>query len=266
MAVTQLKKNVDDLREEGEELEEILDRLSTHDWNKHTTFKNWTPFDVVAHLHMSDHMALMTMQSAGQFKDFMKEMKASNMTSQQYGKAWIGNCTPEELVARWKRTFNEMCEKFLVIDPEKRLTWAGPGMGPRMFITARQMETWAHGQEIYDLLKVQRIPKERLRNIAEIGVRTFGWSFLNRGLTPPTEMPFISLSAPNNQTWEWNKSNTEQSISGSALEFCQVVTQVRNIGDTAITLHGKDALKWMSIAQCFAGPPENPPLAGARAT
>ena len=45
-------------------------------------------------------------------------------------------------------------------------------------------------------------------------------------------------------------------ISGSATEFSQVVTQVRNINDTSLKVSGKIANEWMSIAQCFAGPPK----------
>ena len=61
-----------------------------------------------------------------------------------------------------------------------------------------------------------------------------------------------------------NTDNNEDSIIGDATEFCQVVTQVRNIKDTNLKVEGKVAEKWMSIAQCFAGPPEDPPIKGSR--
>jgi hypothetical protein len=54
-------------------------------------------------------------------------------------------------------------------------------------------------------------------------------------------------------------------VEGAALEFCQVVTQGRNIVDVDLTLVGEVAEKWMSIAQCFAGVPETPPQLGRRA-
>ena len=63
-----------------------------------------------------------------------------------------------------------------------------------------------------------------------------------------------------------NEDNEENMISGSATEFSQVVTQVRNINDTSLKVSGKIANEWMSIAQCFAGPPENPPEKGTRFT
>ena len=55
-------------------------------------------------------------------------------------------------------------------------------------------------------------------------------------------------------------------IEGNAEDFCQVVTQVRNIADVNLKLTGKIANEWMSIAQCFAGPPEQPPKPGLRFT
>ena len=54
------------------------------------------------------------------------------------------------------------------------------------------------------------------------------------------------------------------SIIGSAVEFCQVVTQTRNIADTGLKLVGETARNWMQNAQCFAGPPETPPAPGSR--
>ena len=46
-------------------------------------------------------------------------------------------------------------------------------MGPASSITARLMETWAHGQDIADTLGVSRPVTDRLRHVAHLGVRTF---------------------------------------------------------------------------------------------
>ena len=66
------------------------------------------------------------------------------------------------------------------------------------------------------------------------------------------------------------KSNNDESytdlIEGNAEDFCQVVTQVRNIMDVNLNVIGEIANEWMSIAQCFAGPPEQPPKPGTRFT
>jgi uncharacterized protein (TIGR03084 family) len=137
-------------------------------------------------------------------------------------------------------------------------------MGVRMFTTARQMETWAHGQAIYDLMGRTREPTDRLRNIAEIGVRTYGWTFANRQRPVPGPAPFVRLTAPSGALWEWNDPASADAVRGDALAFCQVVTQTRNVADTALQVQGEAAVEWMRLAQCFAGPPEDPPAPGAR--
>jgi len=53
-------------------------------------------------------------------------------------------------------------------------------------------------------------------------------------------------------------------IEGPATAFCQVVTQTRNVADTDLEVEGDTAKRWKSIAQCFAGPPEQAPLPGTR--
>ncbi|NKB99815.1 MAG: maleylpyruvate isomerase family mycothiol-dependent enzyme [Pseudomonadales bacterium] len=137
-------------------------------------------------------------------------------------------------------------------------------MKARMLATARQMETWAHGWEIYDLMGVARTHSDRLRNIAEIGVRTFGWAFKNRDLEVPEDIPYVELTSPSGAKWQWHDPSSVHTVSGDVVDFCQVVTQVRNVADTQLRVTGDNAIAWMRIAQCFAGPPEDPPPQGSR--
>ena len=53
-------------------------------------------------------------------------------------------------------------------------------------------------------------------------------------------------------------------VEGAAVDFCKVVTQTRNVADTALRVSGPVAADWMTIVQCFAGPPEDPPAPGTR--
>ena len=144
------------------------------------------------------------------------------------------------------------------------MKWVGPDMSVRSSITARLMETWAHMQAVYDILGRVRQDSDRIKNVAVIGINTFSWTFTNRGLAVPAEPPYIRLTGPSGAIWEWNQQGQEDRIEGSALEFCQVVTQVRNVADTSLKVVGETAISWMSIAQCFAGGPENPPAPGRR--
>jgi len=95
-------------------------------------------------------------------------------------------------------------------------------------------------------------------------VRTYGWTFANRKMEPPGDAPFVRLTAPSGALWEWNDPSQDNKVEGSAVEFCHVVTQGRNIADVSLQVTGEPATQWMAIAQCFAGPPETPPAPGTR--
>jgi len=246
-----------DLLEEGQALKDLLDSLGDADWERRTPFKGWTINRVVSHLHGSDKAAVLALQSRDEFEAVKSDPARVNavMNPTQTG---------ARLRADWWAYFSEMCERLGASDPKFRVPWFGPDMGVMMFTTARQMETWAHGQDIYDLLKRPRNNTDRIRNIAVIGVRTYGWTFANRKLDPPGPEPYVRLTAPSGETWEFNEPSADNYVEGSAVEFCHVVTQGRNIADVNLTVVGEPATRWMAIAQCFAGPPENPPAPGSR--
>ena len=103
-----------------------------------------------------------------------------------------------------------------------------------------------------------------MKNIVIIGNNTFKRCYTVHQKPLPKETPYLKLTSPSGEIWEFNDPANENIIEGLAEEFCQVVTQVRNIKDTNLKVEGKVAEKWMSIAQCFAGPPEDPPIKGSR--
>ncbi|PCJ36936.1 MAG: TIGR03084 family protein [Cellvibrionales bacterium] len=259
-----LTQIVADLRAEGDELYQFLLTLEEADWSRTTAFKSWTVNDVVAHLYFGDYLGVTSHKDGQAFKDFMAEVQGSGLTLAAFTRQWLDNLSGTEMLERWRGLFVEMCDLFAASDPKLRLTWAGPDMGIQMFTTARLMETWAHSWAIYDLLGKQRLQNDSIKHIATIGVKTYQWTFVNRQLTPPGPPPHISLRAPSGELWVWNTEQKDNRISGSAVEFCQVVTQVRNIADTQLELTGEPAKQWMAIAQCFAGPAEEPPLKGLR--
>ncbi|MEM6999548.1 MAG: TIGR03084 family metal-binding protein [Pseudomonadota bacterium] len=260
---------VADLVTEGAELYKLLKEMDTGYWTQASAFKSWTVWDVVAHLHVTDHLALTSLRGDDEFRALNKELANASLAA--YTNRWLEDnnghaVTGPELLERWHSLFKEMCDALADADPARRYLWFGPGMKARMFATARQMETWAHGWEVYDLMGQTRQHTDRLQNIATIGVRTFAWTFNNRKLPVPEILPFVDLTAPSGASWQWHEPSGQDFIRGSAVEFCQVVTQVRNIADTDLQVSGDSANAWMSIAQCFAGPPEEPPAPGSRAT
>lgn len=260
-----------DFLEECDVLAALLNSASDDVWAMTTQFKGWSIEDVIAHLHMWNVAAGATLASREEFQSFfafvMSRMGAGD-GHQALQRAWLdenlGGLRGRALFDAWRSYYPALAKEYGAADPEKRVAWAGPDMSVSAKIVARQMECWAHGQEVFDALGAARSEGDRIRNIAELGVRTYGWTFRNRGEEPPQPKPFVKLTAPSGAEWTWNEPQPDNIISGPAVAFSQVVTQTRNVGDTNLMTIGDTAARWMSIAQCFAGAPEDPPAKGER--
>jgi uncharacterized protein (TIGR03084 family) len=260
-------EQANDFREEADALARLLEPLSAADWERKTQFKAWRLNDVIAHLHFADYAADLALRDGAAFRAFTKEIgklseRSGNLMAATH--QWLGGKRDRVLLEHWRSFYRAMADRFAAADPKARVPWFGPDMSVRSSITARLMETWAHGQAVYDLLGQPRADTDRIKNVVVIGINTFGWTFTNRGLPVPPKMPFVRLTGPSRAVWEWGDSDTTNMIEGRAVEFCQVVTQTRNIADTQLHVVGETARSWMAIAQCFAGPPENPPAPGTR--
>ncbi len=255
-----------DFHDEADALSALIDPLDEREWSRKTQFKDWTINDVIAHLHFADYAADLALKDSAAFKEFARSMMvppkpgARRLDSTH---EWLEGTKNHALLVRWRDFYCAMADRFAAADPKQRVVWFGPDMSVRSSITARLMETWAHGQAIYDLLGRRRVDSDRIKNIVVIGINTFGWTFTNRGLPVPANRPSLRLTAPSGAIWEWD-GDTTNVIEGSAVEFCQVVAQTRNIDDVGLRVVGDTAKSWMAIAQCFAGRPENPPVPGTR--
>ena len=162
---------------------------------------------------------------------------------------------PAELRDWFDWTRGDLLTVFAGLDPAMRVPWFGPPMSVASSLTARLMETWAHGQDISDTLGVQREPTRRLRHVAHIGVGARGFSYAAHRLPVPTEPVRVELEAPTGELWTWGPAHAANCVTGPALDFCLLVTQRRHRADTAVVAAGADADQWLNIAQAFAGPP-----------
>ena len=260
-------QQANDFLRETESLAEILKDLLDLDFRQVTQFKGWTIEDILGHLHMFNVAADLTLEDGSKFEAFFlninKEM-ASGKTLLQSQYPWLNGLYGKELYNAWIDGSRRTAENYINADPKTRVKWAGPEMSARSSITARQMETWAHGHEIFDVLGIKREETDRIKNIVFLGVNTFGWSHVVNNLTVPKVMPYLKLISPAGNLWEFGDKSTTEVISGEAVSFAQVVTQTRSFVDVNLNAVGPISNKWMRIAQCFAGSAERPPLKGSR--
>lgn len=257
-----------DFQQESQALAEHLSALTDADLATATAFKQWTLNDIIAHLHFFNQMAHYSLVDETRFADEMKklyERMAGGQSMVQATNELLDGLHGHSLLEAWQQTISEMTPQWIDADPRQRLKWVGPTMSVRSSISARLMETWAHGQAAYDLMGIERINTDRIRSVVVMGINTFGWTFKNRDEPVPASPPRVVLQAPSGTQWLFHEDASQtDSIKGSAEAFCQVVTQVRHASDTDLVVSGPTASAWMSKAQCFAGKPNDPPAPGTR--
>jgi uncharacterized protein (TIGR03084 family) len=256
----------DELEAECAELDALVSGLAPQQWAAVTPFLGWTVRDEIVHLNQVDRFGLVAMSDAEAFAAQVREARAGQAQGieliEQARRA-ASALSDAEVLARWRADYQEIIARFRAAQPKQRMPWFGPEMGLASFASARQMEVWAHGQDIYDLLGRTRPAWPRIRNICELGVRTHGWSFRNRGLEVPPA-PRVDLAGPDGESWTWN-SDGEGLVAGSATGFALIVTQRRHPDDTDVTASTPKARQWLEIAQCFAGEAATGPKPGERA-
>jgi len=261
-------QQADDFCDECAALDDILEPLDDGAFAARTLFRDWTINHVLQHLHffnvMAVHSAFDPARFQAEYARFGDLRAADGGSMVRATDEMLNGVTGQTLRAAWRDTWLAMHPRFAAADPKARVKWAGPDMSVRSSITARLMETWAHGQEVHDALGLERVEHDRIRNIAHLGVSTYGWTFANCGEPVPEPVPYVRLRAPSGTIWAWGEPSGTERVEGSGVEFCRVVAQTRNIADTSLAVTGPNATRWMSIAQCFAGPPADPPAPGTR--
>ncbi|MET0995294.1 MAG: TIGR03084 family metal-binding protein [Mycobacterium sp.] len=246
---------VADLRAESDELDGLVADLPAERWAASTPAAGWTIAHQIAHLLWTDRVALTAVTDEAGFAALLEVASANPTGFVDEGAEEVAAVPPDQLLADWRRTRARLHDELLAVADGRKLPWFGPPMSAASMATARLMETWAHGLDVADTLGVKRPATARLRSIAHIGVRTRDFAFAINGLTPPAEPFRVELRAPDGSTWSWGPDDAAQRVTGSAEDFCMLVTQRRPREALDVTAEGDDAQQWLTIAQAFAGPP-----------
>jgi len=260
-----LDEVVADLESEHEDLDRLVAGLDEAGWDRPTPAEGWAVRDQISHLAYFDDAAVMAIDDPEGFSAMADAAMSSGEDPMaehlRQGRAMTGS----DLLAWWRTARAGFVGRAAGLDPQARVVWFGPPMGALSFVSARLMETWAHGQDVADALGVERVPTARLRHIAHLGVRSRPFSYAVRGLEVPEGPVYVALEVPGaaGERWVWGEEGPD-AVRGTAEEFCLVVTQRRNLADTALAVEGPLARDWMAIAQAFAGPPGpgRPPARG----
>jgi uncharacterized protein (TIGR03084 family) len=243
-----------DLAAEHADLDAIVTALPDADWDLPTPAEGWSVRDTVSHLAFFDERAVDAVTAPEVFRAGLSDVLVDPAAFIDAGPVRGRTLSPAEVVEWWRSARAATIDAFRDADVAVRVPWYGPDMSVTSLVTARLMETWAHGQDIADAVQVRRTPTGRLRHIAHLGVATYTFSFIATGREAPGVPVRVELTAPDGTTWCFGPAEATNRVTGSALGFCLLVTQRRHVGDTDVRATGPVAQEWVAIAQAFAGP------------
>jgi len=259
--VADIEPVLQDLAGESARVDDMVALLEPAEWRWDTPAAGWTVAHQIAHLAWTDQKSLLAVRRP---QDFQLEVRTAMVTDDfvDSGAAAGAAKEPGTLLGEWRQGRQELAAELRGLPVGTRVPWFGPTMSPGSMASARLMETWAHGQDVADALGLPHEPGPWLREIARFGVRTRDFAFGVHALDPPGAPFHVALTGPQGQYWEFGPTDAEQRITGSAWDFCLLVTQRRHRDDTDLRATGEDAMTWLGIAQAFAGPPGNGREAG----
>jgi uncharacterized protein (TIGR03084 family) len=242
-----------DLESEQDTLDQVVADLDEAMWQLATASPGWTIADQISHLQFFDERAALAMNDPDAFGVDRQHLisSAPRDLSVELGR----QVSAGELLDAWRHSRRALIEAAKKVDPTVRVTWYGPSMAVKSFLTARLMECWAHGHDVAEAVGVQRSPSTRLKHVAHIGVGARAFSLMINQLPEDSRSIRVELTAPGDELWTWGDETSDQRVLGDAVDFCLVVTQRRALSDSQLTVAGDSATTWMRIAQAFAGAP-----------
>ncbi|RZQ65727.1 TIGR03084 family metal-binding protein [Amycolatopsis suaedae] len=244
-----------DLADESQVVDDLVAGLPDSGWARPTPAPGWTIAHQIAHLAWTDAKSLLAVRDPEAFQAELASVLAEAATFVDKGAEEGAADPPPVLLTRWREGRAALADALAGVPEGYKIPWYGPPMSAASMASARMMETWAHGQDVADTFSVVREPTARLWHIARLGVRTRDFAYAVNQRTPPAEEFRVELTAPDGAVWDWGPPDAAQRVTGSALDFCLLVTQRRHRDDTDVVAVGEQAAEWLTIAQAFAGPP-----------
>jgi uncharacterized protein (TIGR03084 family) len=244
-----------ELAEESAALDGLVADLPDAAWSTPTPAAGWTVAHQISHLAWTDDQALLAVRAPDDFTGTLRKAAAQMGAAVEAGAREGAATPPAALLARWRQGRADLARELEELPEDERIPWYGPPMSAASLVTARLMETWAHGLDVADALGRPRVATHRIRQVAHLGVRTRDYSFAVHGMAPPREEYRVELTGPDGEVWAWGPDDASDRVTGPAVDFALLVTQRIHRGDTALVTEGAGADRWLQIAQAFAGPP-----------
>ena len=249
---TDVAQLLDALATEQMSLQTELHTIAIDDWFRPTPARRWDVRDQIAHLADIDEVAIDTCLAGPRpLNDFAARFASPEDTT-LWGVLRGRRRAGPDVLAWWEDTSARERDVLAGLDPAVRVPW-GIGMRAPSLITARLMETWAHGLDVREALGLPIVDTDRLRHVAWLGYRALPYAFSFAGREPPPGDLRVELTSPaDDETWEYGPPDAPNRITGPAGEFCRLFAhRVTREDARRLTAEGDGAVAALEVARAF---------------
>jgi uncharacterized protein (TIGR03084 family) len=246
-----LRALLDDLAAEEHELVDLVRGIRADDWLRPTPARGWDVRDTISHLADTDDMVIATATGA---PGALAERVAGSASGEDvtfrgvlYGRRRSGSA----VCAWFEASTTALHEMFLGLEPGARVPW-GIGMQPPSLVTARIMETWAHGLDVHTALGVASRDTDRLAHVAWLATRALPYAYSVAGREPPGDPLRVELTLPSGAAWSTGPTDAANRITGSAGEYCRVFVHRLPLSDAkTLRAEGPAATDALRVARAY---------------
>ncbi|ACU75218.1 Wyosine base formation domain protein [Catenulispora acidiphila DSM 44928] len=230
-----------DLISEGEELEALVPLDER--WYSQTPAPGWTVGRQIDHMA---EVAAMARSAA-----MPRPIAGANGSPRRPLELVDG---PEQTVRRWRTEREAAARALSEADQDRDLPWMRGTGRPSLIGAALAMEMFGHGQDIVDTVGEKRTHTDRIGHVVWFGARTRDFGYRAHGFEAPDKPFRFEITAPSGNLWAFGPEDAEQRVIAPAVDFCLLVTCRRHRDDVDVKAIGREAERWLGIAQCYPGP------------
>lgn len=245
------------LAEQHAELDALVGPLTDAQWATPTPrCPGWVVTDLVLHLAQTDEMALASVQ--GRFHESLTTLAggldgagsvndgAGALVASQRGAA------PAAVLERWRQGAAALRTQLTSIGPSTRVQWVAGELAAQTLATTRLAECWIHTGDALAAFDRPIVATNRLRHIARLAWRTLPYAFGSAGRQLSGPVQFV-LTGPEGDRWDFTpEAAAVTTVSGPALDLCEVAGQRVQASDTALLADGPDADAVLALVRTFA--------------
>lgn len=238
---------------EGDGVERMVADLDEAQWSMPTPAVGWTVKHQIAHLCFVFWLAGTAAADPAAFQAMTA--KAQGDLDGAVDAALVGYAAlpPAQLLARWRAERAAAEQALAAVPADSLVPWLVRPIPPSVLAAAGMMELVGHGQDIADALGVTREWTDRIRHVVGFAVAVWDFGYQARGLPVPDVRFGFELTAPSGAVWKFGPEDAAQRVTGSAVDFCLLVTRRRHRADLDLVAVGADAEAWLDIAQAYRG-------------